>query len=68
MSLHLIIEEFSSKLMYIKGQHNHIVDALSRLDITSPHKSELKPMAEHLAANYALHDDNLVDAFPVTLS
>jgi hypothetical protein len=31
----LLLEEFNPKLVYIKGAHNVIADALSRLDITS---------------------------------
>ena len=69
MRWRLIIEEFSPELIYIKGQNNIIADALSRLDIEPPHKSDLKPTAEHFAANYALDDNDLpVDTFPITYS
>ena len=69
MRWRLIIEEFSPELIYIKGQNNIIADALSRLDMEPPRKADRTPTAEHLAANYALDDDDLpVDTFPVTYS
>ena len=69
MRWRLIIEEFSSELIYIKGQNNIIADALSRLDIGPPRTSDLKHTADHLAANYALVDDDLpVDTFPAAYS
>ena len=42
---HLIIEEFSPKLVYVKGQNNIIADALSRLDMEPPRKADRKPTA-----------------------
>jgi hypothetical protein len=41
----LLLEEYGPKILYIKGEHNTVADALSRLDmIASPKKgSKAKP-------------------------
>ena len=71
----LILEEFSPKLIYIKGQNNVIADALSRLDETpdslnKPNADSLpKPHMTHLAESYVLDNDDLPeDAFPIIYS
>ena len=69
MRWRLIVEEFNSELIYIKGQNNIIADALSRLDIKPLDSTQDTPTAESLASVYALDDNDLpVDAFPVTYS
>ena len=44
----LLLEEYGPEILYIKGEHNTVADALSRLDmITSPKKgSKAKPKQE----------------------
>ena len=43
----LIIEEFSPELIYIKGEHNVVADALSHLDLSSePIKQDINVIAE----------------------
>ena len=34
MRWRLLLEEFGPKLLYIKGEHNIVADALSRLDLS----------------------------------
>jgi Integrase zinc binding domain len=63
MRWRLILEEYGPDLQYVKGQHNVVADALSRLDISeTPTPTDL----ETLADCYGLDDDELPeDAFPL---
>jgi len=64
MRWRLLLEEFGPELIYIKGEHNIVADALSRLDLI-PQKSE--QTMNYLAENYGLNDEDLpADAFPLT--
>jgi hypothetical protein len=64
----LILEEYGPELIYIKGDHNIVADALSRLDIDTPHVDPTNLHAMHyLAEHFGLDNDDLPkDAFPLT--
>jgi hypothetical protein len=67
MRWQLIIEEYSPELIYLKGEHNIIADALSRLELISPKKQQEIRENNHdmhyLADHFGLEDDDLpVDA------
>ena len=47
MQRRLILEEFGPKLVYIKGEHNIVADALSRLELTE-NEIEMKNLGEIL--------------------
>ena len=52
MRWRLILEEFGPELIYIPGNKNIVVDALSQLEIaegTKPVKAEVHALAEHFA-------------------
>jgi hypothetical protein len=64
MRWRLILEEYGPELIYVKGEHNVVADALSRLDLltTPPLSANLEQMAEH----FGIDDDDLpADAFPL---
>ena len=64
MRWRLILEEYGPELKYIKGEHNVVADALSRLQML-PLKSESKP--SYMAENFGLEEDDLPeDAFPLS--
>ncbi len=68
MRWRLIIEEFSPNLIYIKGTHNVVADALSRLEIddsnTLPNKESLN--TEQFAELYGKDPEDLPsDAYPL---
>jgi hypothetical protein len=67
MRWRLILEEYAPELIYLKGEHNIVADALSRLELETP---DLTPDKMHdmqyLADHFALDDDDLpADAFPL---
>ena len=64
MHWHLILEEYGPEVTYVKGEHNVVADALSRLNLlpNKPIQANLDQMAEH----FGLDDDDLpADAFPL---
>jgi hypothetical protein len=70
MRWHLIIEEYSAELIYLKGKNNIVADALSRLEHISPKKQQQIQQHSHdvhyLADHFGLEDDDLpVDAYPL---
>ena len=65
MRWRLILEEYGPKLVYIKGEHNIVADALSRLDMTSEPIPQLKKEeAAELFANTTA--DESADEYPLT--
>ena len=56
MRWRLILEEYGPELKYIKGEHNVVADALSRLQLL-PLKSESKPL--YMAEHFGLEEDDL---------
>jgi len=61
-----MLEEFSPKLVNIKGENNIIADALSHLNKVELIKAK-RPKLEKLAELYALDDEDLpADEFPIT--
>jgi len=73
MRWRLLIEEYGPTLQYVKGVHNVVADALSRLDldpslVTDSDPSILEtPVSRQLAEAFALtHQDN-TDKCPLTL-
>jgi hypothetical protein len=72
MRWRLIIEEYSPELIYLKGEHNIVADALSRLELISPENQQENQQNNHdmhyLADHFGLEDDDLpVDAYPLQL-
>jgi hypothetical protein len=70
MRWHLIIEEYSPELIYLKGEHNIVADALSRLELISPENQQQIQEHSHdmhyLADHFGLKDDDLpVNAYPL---
>jgi hypothetical protein len=67
MRWHLIIEEYSPELVYLKGQTNIVADALSRLELaTSEISNEEMHDTHYLADNFGLEDDDLPeDIYPL---
>jgi len=70
MRWRLIIEEYSPELIYLKGEHNIVADALSRLELISPENQQENQQNNHdmhyLADHFGLEDDDLpVDAYPL---
>ena len=62
MRWQLLIEEFGPTIEYVKGPHNIVADALSRLDLVS-----LPSDIEDLVNCYGLDKDDLPsNAFPIT--
>jgi len=67
MRWRLILEEYAPELICLKGEHNIVADALSRLALETP---TITPDTMHdiqyLAEHFALEDDDLpADAFPL---
>jgi hypothetical protein len=67
MRWRLIIEEYAPEFIYLKGEHNIVADALSRLELDdSPTTPEEMHDIHYLADHFALDDDDLpADAFPL---
>jgi hypothetical protein len=67
MRWRLIIEEYAPEFIYIKGEHNIVADALSRLELdTTPTTPQQLHDIHYLADHFALQDDDLPDdAFPL---
>jgi len=42
MRWHLILEEYLPVLIYLKGEHNIVADALSRLELLTPENQQKK--------------------------
>ena len=62
MRWQLLIEEFGPTIKYIKGPHNIVADALSRLDLVS-----LPSNIQDMVDCYGLNKDDLPsDALPIT--
>ena len=59
----LLIEEFGIVIKYIKGVHNHVADALSRLDYT-PTKSDIDETVNMLFGLMAVDDTEM---FPLSI-
>jgi hypothetical protein len=70
MRWQLIIEEYLPELIYLKGEHNIVADALSRLELISPKKQQEIRENNHdmhyLVDHFGLEDDDLpVNAYPL---
>jgi hypothetical protein len=70
MRWQLIIKEYSPELIYLKGEHNIVADALSRLELISPDQQheqhENMHNMQYLADHFGLEDDDLpADAYPL---
>jgi hypothetical protein len=70
MRWHLIIEEYSPELIYLKGESNTVADALSRLELTPSNDQQENNENSHdiyyLADHFGLEDDDLPsDAYPL---
>jgi hypothetical protein len=69
MRWRLIIEEYSPELIYLKGEHNIVADALSRLELISPENQQNQQNnhdMHYLADHFGLKDNDLpVDAYPL---
>jgi Integrase zinc binding domain/RNase H-like domain found in reverse transcriptase len=67
MRWRLIIEEYAPEFIYLKGEHNIVADALSRLELDgSTTTSDEIHDIQYLADHFALDDDDLPDdAFPL---
>ena len=70
MRWHLIIDEYSPELIYLKGEANIVADALSRLELTPLHDQQENNENSHdiyyLADHFGLEDDDLPpDAYPL---
>jgi transposase InsO family protein len=68
MRWRLFIEEYSPDLQYIKGEHNTVADALSRLDILFAPIDEAHVTDELRSHLYAFGADELDDSFPLRYS
>ena len=72
MRWRLIAEEYGAELRYIKGTHNVVADALSRLNLAPPEKSvcdSTRPVGpdSRLLAEAFPFEDVAADAFPLRL-
>ena len=67
MRWRLILEEYGPELLYIKGTHNVVADALSRLNMDEGHGGELDALCfEVMAELYAGEDDEFPNEFPLS--
>ena len=68
MRWRLILEEYGPELHYVKGEHNVVADALSRLNLHPTSTTEASPLDEaNLAELYAADNEDLPeDAYPLT--
>ena len=69
MRWRLILEEYGPELHYVKGEHNLVADALSRLNLHPTHTTEASTTVDeaNLAELYAADNEELPsDAFPLT--
>ena len=68
MRWRLILEEYGPELHYVKGEHNIVADALSRLNLHPSHATEAStPNEANLAKLYGADKEELpADAFPLT--
>jgi hypothetical protein len=67
MRWRLIIEEYAPELIHVKGEHNIVADALSRLDIETITADNKMHDMHYLAEHFGLEDDDLPkDAFPLS--
>ena len=66
MRWRLILEEFNSKLIYIKGSKNIIADALCRLNKfdyvnnTNSNNNIIEPILESLIENFVLNKEDVL--------
>ena len=60
MRWRLFIEEYSPDLRYVKGKKNVVADAMSRLEIDTPHKEECHYTVEDMAKLYTPEIDSEV--------
>jgi hypothetical protein len=68
MRWRLILEEYAPEFLYLKGEHNIVADALSRLELvtTTEHSSGEQHDIHYLADHFGLEDDDLpADAYPL---
>jgi hypothetical protein len=68
MHWRLILEEYAPEFLYLKGEHNIVADALSRLELvtTTEHSSGEQHDIHYLADHFGLEDDDLpADAYPL---
>ena len=68
MRWRLVLEEYSPELRYIKGEHNIVADALSRLDmLDEEHQQSEQLSAEEIAELYAADEgEDFPSDFPLT--
>ena len=65
MRWRLILEEYSPELLYIKGSHNIVADALSRLDLEPDFKSQ--QTLNYFSEAFGLEDKDLPkESFPLS--
>jgi hypothetical protein len=66
MRWRLVLEEYGPEFIYIKGKHNIVADALSRLEIAQPEHNEHLTLLENLADCYGLDSKELdIEFFPI---
>lgn len=67
MHWRLIAEEYAPELIYIKGEHNIVADALSRLNLEPGSHMEQMHDMHYLLDHFGLEDNDLPDdSFPLT--
>ena len=62
----LLIEEYGPTFVHIKGEHNIIADALSRLDANFDKKYTVTPMNERMATMFVTKTDIKETDFPLS--
>ena len=67
MRWRLILEEYSPELLYIKGTHNIVADALSRLDLDEDLGNQAEALClETMAELFAEDEENFPKEFPLS--
>ena len=66
MRWRLILEEYGPELRYIKGTHNVVADALSRLDMMSYDEFQNQYGGQEMADLFAADDEDMPDDYPLT--
>ena len=64
MRWHLILEEYGPKLLYIKGEHNIVADALSCLDMSPATEVQEQYSLDQMAECFTGEDNEML--FPTT--
>jgi hypothetical protein len=67
MRWRLVLEEYGPELRYIKGEHNIVADALSRLDMVPEPREQGKQMNDdEIATLFAADEDDYPTKFPLS--